>query len=652
MNSRKLLLAVAAVLSTVALEAQSIKINPKYGAISDEEMQMTRYDADTSAASVLLYDFQELTIGYDNKLDLGTTCRIHKRFKILKESGKDDLDFKIRYQFSTGYRGHVSSINVTTYNLEDGKKVATKLSKKLIFDEKYSENMPQVSFAPEKVQVGSVVEVAFELTTSDIEIGRVYIQHETIPVNYGVLEVRHPDRIGYKRLQHGFHPVGFENTSENKKVLAGGDMYSYNEIIDRYTALDLPALGKESYCMNASQYLSSVDYVISSFGFENYNSSWSKVDEAFRSSDFFKQFTARLKFDDDIKAAAASVDDEKEKIAAIRKVVISNVKWNEEWHYFPNVSKAVKEGEGDAADINGIMGSALNMCGFNVSPVLIRSRRNGQLMDFHVDMDSFTNVILKVTCPSGAVYFIDAAPGNSYLNVISPNFLVDKARVMSKEGYGSWESLTPLAKGLTTQSVTMDVAADGTITGTCKRVASGESSYVIKGDFHDAKDEDEYLQELEEEEKLEVTEFKAEKADEWTSDISMEYNFEMEAEKNGDYIYVRPIITPFHSDADFKAETRKIPVDFPYNEDIVYSCVVKIPEGYAVEQLPEPLVMRPDGLSSRIVFQCREVGGVISVSMRYSRGIMFVNTPEYPILRAYWAQLCNIYKNTIVLKKI
>ena len=611
MNSRKLLLAVAAVLSTVALDAQSIKINPKYGAISDEEMQMTRYDADTSAASVLLYDFQELTIGYDNKLDLGTTCRIHKRFKILKESGKDDLDFKIRYQFSTGYRGHVSSINVTTYNLEDGKKVATKLSKKLIFDEKYSENMRQVSFAPEKVQVGSVVEVAFELTTSDIEIGRVYIQHETIPVNYGVLEVRHPDRIGYKRLQHGFHPVGFENTSENKKVLDGGDMYSYN-----------------------------------------YNSSWSKVDEAFRSSDFFKQFTARLKFDDDIKAAAASVDDEKEKIAAIRKVVISNVKWNEEWHYFPNVSKAVKEGEGDAADINGIMGSALNMCGFNVSPVLIRSRRNGQLMDFHVDMDSFTNVILKVTCPSGAVYFIDAAPGNSYLNVISPNFLVDKARVMSKEGYGSWESLTPLAKGLTTQSVTMDVAADGTITGTCKRVASGESSYVIKGDFHDAKDEDEYLQELEEEEKLEVTEFKAEKADEWTSDISMEYNFEMEAEKNGDYIYVRPIITPFHSDADFKAETRKIPVDFPYNEDIVYSCVVKIPEGYAVEQLPEPLVMRPDGLSSRIVFQCREVGGVVSVSMRYSRGIMFVNTPEYPILRAYWAQLCNIYKNTIVLKKI
>ena len=152
------------ILSLLALvvpaSAQSVKVNPKAGAISEEEVSMSSYPLDTAAAAVYLVDIQEIAIRTDDVLNLDMHTRTYQRIKVLKDGAKSLADFKVVYSKDA----NVGSVRVTTYNWENGKVVKSKLERKYIFRDKVSENVFSVTFTAPEVRVGSVVEVSFEVT--------------------------------------------------------------------------------------------------------------------------------------------------------------------------------------------------------------------------------------------------------------------------------------------------------------------------------------------------------------------------------------------------------------------------------------------------------------------------------------------------------
>lgn len=56
---------IVSVASASDLHAQSVKVNAKFGKVSDEEVRMTEYDKDTSAVAVILYDNEFKVINFD-----------------------------------------------------------------------------------------------------------------------------------------------------------------------------------------------------------------------------------------------------------------------------------------------------------------------------------------------------------------------------------------------------------------------------------------------------------------------------------------------------------------------------------------------------------------------------------------------------------
>ena len=75
--------------------AQQIPVNPKFGSVSDAEIDLSAYPADTSAAILLLYGSQDYTVEVDSQGGFRQQIRVHHRWKVLKESGKNDLDYEI-----------------------------------------------------------------------------------------------------------------------------------------------------------------------------------------------------------------------------------------------------------------------------------------------------------------------------------------------------------------------------------------------------------------------------------------------------------------------------------------------------------------------------------------------------------------------------
>ena len=644
---------IAALTFSFLAAAQTIPVNPKFGSVSDAEIDMTVYSPDTSAVAVMLY--REYTMDLVISEVSGVIVKditVHERIKVLKEEGKRFGDFSFLYLNSNSTKEAYSGVKVETFNRENGKVVRTKMSKKFDFDEKYAEDVRRRSFSAENVKVGSVIEVAYKFSSpryyaiDDIDI------QLTIPVNQTHIEVGYAEYFGVNRTQRGSVPTRYRKDNRIAN-LPGATSYEVN--LDVFDAVDVPALPAESHSFCPDQYRGAITYDLSSVVipgvvFESISMKWPDVDKAISESDIFRVCKGKFRDAKELEAALTGVEGDEARIAAVRNYVVGKVKWDEESQLVPDDAREIlKRGSGSDADINALTASALNTLGYTAEPVMIRLRTSGMLIDHHISLRSFDTFILRVTAPGGqGPWYLDAARDEGYLNVLNPLFLVEKARVIPFNGSGEWVDLTNLTRSHVSELVKMRMEPDGTLTGSAQIVANQEDSYLVKAHYNSFDTEDAFLEDIESDEHIEITAFEIKKEYGPTAEIS--YSFEKENEA-GSLLYIQPVLSSFHSSSDFRKEERKLPVDFPYPESITYSFSLEIPEGYVVEELPEKVGLTFPSLEGRIQFATQQVGNIVSVLYRASLGKMLVLPEEYADLRLFWETAIGVEKSTIVLKK-
>lgn len=85
---KRLVSGILFLLLCLAAGAQRIAVNPKFGAVSDAEVDMTVYEPDTSAVALMLYRSYDLDLVFDSNVAIVQEIRVHERIKVLKEDGK------------------------------------------------------------------------------------------------------------------------------------------------------------------------------------------------------------------------------------------------------------------------------------------------------------------------------------------------------------------------------------------------------------------------------------------------------------------------------------------------------------------------------------------------------------------------------------
>lgn len=641
---------------TLAAGAQVIPVNPKFGAVSEEEVAMTVYEPDTSAVAVMLYREYDLDLVFNARLEIVKMITVHERIKILKEEGKKYADYSFLYYNSTAVRENYSGVKVETFNLEDGKLVRTKMSKKYEFDEKYSDAARRHSFTAENVKVGSVIEVTYKFSSPRYyDIDDIELQL-AIPVNQTKVVVGYAEYFLMNRTQRGYVHTRYKRDSHPQTLtLSAYETLSYQLHQDYYEAEDVPALPEEDYSFCPTQYRGSLIYDLSGLYIpgsldRSFAQKWTDVDKAVAESDILKVSQERFRESKELEAALQGVEGDEAKIVAVRDYLMKKVKWNEKSMLVPDTGKEVlKAGSGSDADINALMASALNAVGFQAEPVLVKRRSSGILMEFHISLNTFDTFILRVVNADGTgTWYLDAARESGYLNVLNPDFIVEKARLVHANGSGEWVDLTGLTKSRVNELVKAGLSPEGVLTGSVQIQAYQEESYSLKSHYDSFDSEDAFLDDIEADENIEVTEFEIQK--EYGPVTSLKYSFEKDDE-TGERIYLHPFLSTFHSASAFRKEKRIIPVDFPYPENIIYNYSLTIPEGYVVEELPESKSITCPPVGGRILFQCREVGNQVSVSYRFSLESTIVVPEKYADLRVFWETATGVEKSTIVLKK-
>lgn len=644
-------------LTCLQVFSQSIPVNKRFGKVSMEEVAMTSYPKDTSAAAVVLYEKADIMLDMDANGRFVLITDRHVRVKVLKEEGLDWADHSILRYVDTDLRETVSGIDVVTYNLEDGKIKTTKMSKQFVYDEEYSDSYRKTSFYAQDVKVGSVIEMKFRFTSQRYwDVGKIYFQRE-IPVNMMESTVRLPDMFTFNKKMSGYYTPEHSTDYESKTLSLGGSPYTYNVNLDRYTVTDLPAFKVEPYVYAPRQYYSSVKYDISALVIpgvlhENYGVSWDDVDVSYRDSDIMQRFRAACQFKDEV-ALLPNEGTDTEKIAAAVSLVKRNVEWDRTYKVYPKpVGQVVKSKSGSNADINCLIAGCLREMGYTVDMVMVKLRSSGYLLDFQPEMYPYDTFIVRAVASDGKEYFIDGGSSNTYVNILPPTFLITNGRIIRNSGKGEWVNLTGRTRSSTAMSVNAELDTQMQMTGKVTMKETGNASYASKNLYGSYDEEEEYISDIESENSIEIDEIEFAGMTEYSPSAAVSYTFTKDLDCASNLVYVNPFITSFHSKDSFQSITREYPVDFPYPYTLNYLFTMAIPEGYEVEQVPQNMNFRfdPIGANVRCIFSAN--GSAIQMVFNYSQTKTTCEVSQYEHIRTFWQYLADLYESVIVLKKL
>ena len=197
------------------------------------------------------------------------------------------------------------------------------------------------------------------------------------------------------------------------------------------------------------------------------------------------------------------------------------------------------------------------------------------------------------------------------------------------------------------------LADDGSIDGKVRVSYTKHDAISFRESYLKSNEED-YLNELEKENgDIEIDEFTVKNVEDFNKSAVASYGWAMESGMDiiSDKVYFSPMLFLRNTENPFKLDKREFPVDFGYPSAQDFTFSINLPEGYQVENLPEPMAIAlPDGLG---VFKYNIVSKANIIQLKVTSEINSAIIPAhyYDILKEYYKKVIEKTNEKVVLSK-
>ncbi|MDD5152153.1 MAG: transglutaminase-like domain-containing protein, partial [Flavobacterium sp.] len=426
-----------------------------------------------------------------------------------------------------------------------------------------------------------------------------------------------------------------------------------------YVMENVLAMKEEAYVNNIDNYTSTLSQELSMTRYpgkslETYSTDWDAVVKTiYEYEDFGPELNKTGYFEDDLKPVIAGLTTPEEKILAILSYVKTSVKWNNYLGYScdDGVKKAYKDKIGNIAEINLMLTAMLRFAGLTVNPVLVSTRSNG--IAAFPNRTAFNHVIVAIE-NSEDMILLDATEKYSMPNVLPLRDLNWFGRLIRKDGTSTEVDLMP--KILSREAVNMSVVlkSDSSLEGKIRRQLSDHEALEFRQNKLLTSKEI-YLEELENQNNsIEISDYKRDNDLDLSKPIMESYSFKdtKDIEIINDKIYVSPMLFSTTKENPFKQEIREYPVDFGYPFQNKYNINIEIPEGYAVESMPQPMNIATGENLGSFRYIIGNTGNTIQVSVTTTINTAIVSSDYYDVLKDFYQQMIDKQNEKIILKRI
>ena len=636
---------------------------------------MTVYAADPDADAVVLCRLTdvEYTIQENGYLvDYREKCRI----KVLKPSGARYAKVVIPYQVNMshgsklgglrfsmfanqlsaarssdfGYDGgsmtseamgdysdeSIEDLKATAFNLQGSKVVKTTLKKSDIVKKEIDEQNCQLEFTLPDVKEGTVIEYEYTNHSELFWLLHDWFAQREIPVVYAKLDMNIPSYLLFNMEEHGIQRLKCTCTNGvvRYKLISDPMANPVSAVSNHYICIgrDLMAMPKDDYVYCTKDYWAGVTAELKRYRLRgtmemDYARTWEQIDQMILDDD---DLGKQLNEHSPLKALLQEqkieeIANKNERVAAVYQLVMSKVKWDGTYKMRPErTSETLSKGIGSNADINLLLIQSLNDVGLNAAPVVLRTRDEGQLPFNFPSLQKLSSFVVGIVTDAGKNIYIDASSKNGYLNVLPENLLVERARLVLKNNRSLWVDLQKSTKSQKSTIIDAVLTPDG--------VMKGKQTIRYEG--------------------LAAMKYREEKGiDGFGPDVTDSSEFTLQGQVADGTITICPFPNPM-TENPFKAEKRKMPVEFPsagVNRVVVN---ITLPEGYTLQGDPKnTTIVSPDkGLEGR--YQTSVSGGKVMLSCQFSINKLVHSEKSYDDLRQIFNLFSQYNTEPLTFKKV
>lgn len=637
-------------LLTTAVLAQ----NHRQGRVSLEEMKKTESALEKDAAAEILYQKANIVL----KLDDDGVFRITKEYEgRIKIYDKDKVDESLLqqevlvYGFANRNRERLMNFKGSTYNLDNGKIVQTRVRNADIFKEKKNKYWETEKFTFPNVQNGSVLEYSYTIVSPLYrDIGRWYFQHE-VPVLSSELNFKHPEFFSYNIDQRG------QLNGKSKTTSRQEHKRDYNYVLTEHSFTDVPSLKQEPHVFNLNNLKASIRYELTLFSHpgyitENYATSWNQIaKDLMNHSDFGDQLKGNRFLDETVERLTAGVTSEGDKMSAIFQYVKNNYAWNQINGILTEtgIRNTFNNKTGNAADLNLMLVAMLNKAGLKASPVVLSTVKN-LLLNYTFPSRTGLNFVIAAVEINGQMHLMDATAKYSNINMLPMRDLNHRGFKITERG-ATEISLINYSTSNIKEIAAIVLEPNGRISGS---LAETKDAYFAMNDkiqqTEDPKKfEKKYLSKF----NFDVEDFNIE---ENTENGIFRYVTKFEnvqgAEVIGDKIIFNPLLFSQLKKTTFNSDSRNYPLEFGTQYTIYKRFRIKIPEGFAIEQLPENKSFILEDDLAAYAYKIEEENGHIIISTVYQIERSFLPSSFYSAMKEFEINQFNTESQSVVLKKI
>ena len=630
----------------------------------------TPYEAaDTAVDAVYICEIGESRFNVTtNGFVLETTKKT--RIHILTEKGKDYADNSVLYYHDI-HKSHddhdvVKNVEAAAYNLVDGKVVKTNMPGKYVFKEQVNDRYMRLKFSIPDVRVGTIIEYSYTVTSPRYtEIPSWYIQHKD-PVRYSYYSLVIPKWINCNLEQRGYKPFKVERTPGTMAVSTPDGPVVLETFKTEIEASDVEPFKDENFIYCKADYQQRVEFEVVDVNipggaYYNFTSTWNDVRKyLYKYGNYRENLNIKNPYGTDMSTLALGGKPVSVKASMIYALLKSKLKWDKTYQLVcDNPLKAVKTGKGSNAELNFIYMAMLRDAGIKATPLMMRWRSNGHLPLTFPSIDRLNTFVVAIADDNGALLFADCSSDYGDVNVLPVDMLADgvlydpelPTAPASRPVRGEIYDLSAIAGNYSSARLDCSFTPDGQIAGQRIYTHVGINAMVFKESYHEHEDSVDIVQAKEKGLDCRINSYKVKNVEGPGRMAEERIRFVKDVVKDGDKLYFNPLVFPDEKKDYFVQEERLFPVEFPTLQTTKISTNLVIPDGYAIEEMPQNQAFSLGGyLSAVISFEKKDNVLVTNYESNVHSTLIPVN--KYADLREFWSKLLNINSMMVCLKKL
>lgn len=619
----------------------------------------TDFYSKEKADAVVLSETGLISFGFDSDSGFILTQTVKRIIQINTEEGKDKAILSIPF-----YAGKYGKENVEIIEY----KISRKINNEVVIIKVQKAENRQVGtdyyvkeIDVKDIQVGDIVEYSYDIEKNNIdEIPTWYFQ-DNIPKLKSNYIVKIPENLTYLIATTGSINIKKEEELSQRArsfSLGGfGETFRLKELTLTFSAVNIPPMVNEPFGGNLKNSLASIGLNLIQFQYPNSTS----VSLPYKENDVAKEIYKNKNFSGELNQVKFMkknfIEDSwntlepKQRIDTVFTALKKRISWNGEYslYAYEGVRKSFYTKTGNSADINLMLIAGLNAADIKAEPVVLSTRMNGKAPSF---FPRFLNHVIARVELEGKQILLDATDPNALVDLLPIEDLNTNAWLLNDNYTAKMIETTPSFLSINQDNFTIELSTDGHAKGSVVNSKTMYEAYLFKSKFK----ANLILGNRADIERRSPKFFLKNGIVNSHKESVLDFRFELQqfsfAEVKQNRITFKPFAYYKEQENPFTAPTRDLDIDFLYPSMEDYSLEIKIPDGYHLGEMPQPinLIDRETGLKfSFLVEKVDDSTYRFKMNLRISK--VNISKEHYSIVKAFYEQLYSLINQEIEFKK-